>query len=221
MRAILKGEEEEKMVRGKIWFSSIIFVTAISFIASGCAKKQTVKEGAAPTPAVVTQKEVPKTEVPKEVQKPAEEAAKPATPAQESKEPTEQSFKEAKVEAKPKEAARPTAIDLAALRIQFAFDDHSLSSQSRENLAKIAAWLKDNPSTKIQIQGNTCDLGTEEYNLALGEKRADSAQKYLVGLGVDSSRLSKISYGEERPMVPNTDETNRSLNRRDDFVVTK
>ena len=211
------------MVKKRTWLMPMIFIVAMSFIAFGCAKKQTVKEGAAATPAVVTQKEGTKPEVSKEVQKPTEEAAKPAAmaPTQESKEPLEKSFKEAKVEAKPQEAARPTAIDLAALRIPFAFDDYSLSSQSRENLAKIAAWLKDNPNTKIQIQGNTCDLGTDEYNLALGEKRADSAQKYLVGLGVDSSRLSRISYGEERPMVPNTDETNRSLNRRDDFVVIR
>jgi peptidoglycan-associated lipoprotein len=117
--------------------------------------------------------------------------------------------------------AAPAPFDLTGMRIQFAFDDSSLSTRSKENLEKIAAWMKGNPNVKIQIQGNTCNIGTSEYNLALGEERATSAKNYLESLGVDGGRLSTISYGLERPRVPNKDEANRSLNRRDEFVPMK
>jgi peptidoglycan-associated lipoprotein len=110
---------------------------------------------------------------------------------------------------------------LASLRIFFAFDDYSLSTKSKENLEKLGAWMNRNPETKIQIEGHTCDIGTAEYNLALGERRATSAKTYLERLGIGANRISSISYGEERPMVPNKDEANRSKNRRDEFVKMK
>ena len=124
-----------------------------------------------------------------------------------------------KVEAAP--PAAPEAIDLVGLRLQFAFDDYSLSTKAKENLEKLASWMKKTDSAKIQIEGHTCDIGTNEYNLALGERRASSAKTYLEGLGIGPSRISTISYGEERPLVPNTDEANRSKNRRDEFVMAK
>jgi peptidoglycan-associated lipoprotein len=127
---------------------------------------------------------------------------------------------EAKKEAAPP-AAMPAPIDLTAMRIWFAFDDYNLSTHSKENLEKIASWMSKNATARIQIQGNTCDIGTAEYNLALGERRAGSAKKYLEGLGVSADRLSTISYGLERPLVPNTNEENRSKNRRDEFVEMK
>jgi len=118
-------------------------------------------------------------------------------------------------------AEKVAAPDLRGLRIQFAFDDYNLSTQSKENLEKIAGWLSKDSAAKIQIEGHTCDIGTPEYNLALGERRANSAKKYLEGLGVNAARISTISYGEERPMVPNSDEANRSKNRRDEFLQSK
>jgi peptidoglycan-associated lipoprotein len=164
---------------------------------------------------------------PKEEAIPSKEEA--VSPKEGGKEEAIQSKEEAvspKEEAiSPKEKARPSEkpefFDLAALRIQFGFDDYSLTSQARENLEKIASWMSDNSAAKIQIQGNTCNIGTAEYNLALGENRAISAKKYLQSLGVSPSRLSTISYGMERPMLPNTDEANRSKNRRDEFVKIK
>jgi peptidoglycan-associated lipoprotein len=129
-----------------------------------------------------------------------------------------------KAEARPApkvEAAAPAPFDVTGMRIQFAFDDYSLSTKSQENLEKIASWMKNTPDAKIQIQGNTCNIGTSEYNLALGEQRAASAKTYLERLGISGGRLSTISYGLEKPRVPNTDEANRSLNRRDEFVSIK
>ena len=189
----------------------LISLVAIAFIASGCAKKQVVKEESAAKPIVETKKEEPKAAPAPALPAPKEaEKAAPATP---------------KEEAKPEAAARPeekaAPLDLSGLRIQFAFDDYNLSTRSKENLEKIANWMSKAPQTKIQVQGNTCDIGTAEYNLALGERRANSAKNYLQGLGVSADRLSTISFGLEKPLAPNTNEENRSKNRRDDFVEIK
>jgi peptidoglycan-associated lipoprotein len=190
------------------WLVILVCVLAVCFLVTGCSKKSMVKEEAAgrQAPAVEAKKEAPAPVVPpKEEAKPAPPAPAPAP--------------EAKVEAAP--PAPPETIDLVGLRLQFAFDDYSLSSKSKENLEKLAGWMKRTEDVKIQIEGHTCDIGTNEYNLALGERRATSAKTYLESLGVFSGRISTISYGEERPLVPNLDEANRSKNRRDEFVMAK
>jgi len=191
------------------WLVILVYVVAVGFLVTGCSKKSMIKDEAAgrQAPAVEAKKEAPPAPMapPKEEAQPAPPAPAPAP--------------EAKVEAAP--PAAPEAIDLVGLRLQFAFDDYSLSSKSKENLEKLAGWMKKAEMGKIQIEGHTCDIGTNEYNLALGERRANSARTYLEGLGVSSSRISTISYGEERPLVPNTDEANRSKNRRDEFVMAK
>ncbi len=202
-----------------VWFVMLIMTVALALVASGCSKKQMVKEEAGAKSASEVKKEATK-EAPKAMEKPKREAP---SVSKAEKPVGEKALKEAKVERKPEAAAKPQApkpvpLDLSAMRIQFAFDDYSLSAQSKENLEKIAAWMSKNPDVKIQVQGNTCDIGTAEYNLALGDRRANSAKQYLQGLGVSGSRLSTISYGEEKPFVPNTSEANRTQNRRDEFV---
>jgi len=208
------------MVRkSSVWLVVLISVVAIAFIASGCAKKQIVKQEVTPQTAVVPKKEEAKPEVPKPVEKPKEAA--PAPKAEVA--PVEKPKEEAKAVGKPEAVAKPEVrhapLDLSGLRLQFAFDDYNLSTQSKENLDKVASWMKKDPNARIQVQGYTCDIGTAEYNLALGDRRANGAKKYLEVLGVDPARLSTISYGEERPRVPNTDEAQRSMNRRDEFVA--
>ncbi len=123
------------------------------------------------------------------------------------------------MEAAPPKAVEP--IDLVGLRIQYAFDDYSLSSKAKENLEKLAGWMKKADAAKIQVEGHACEIGTNEYNLALGERRANSAKMYLQGLGIAAGRLSTISYGEERPLDPGHTEEARSKNRRAEFVMTK
>ncbi len=204
------------MKSSKVWLVILVSFVAMAFIATGCAKKQVVKEDAAGLPAAEAKKVAP---TPAPTPGPAPAAPAPApTPAPAAPAPTPAPAP--KVEAAPpKPAAEP--IDLASLRIQFAFDDYSLSTKAKENLEKLATWMSRNPNEKIQIEGHTCDIGTSEYNLALGERRANSAKKYLEGLGISPARISTISYVEERPAVPNTDENNRSKNRRDEFVKIK
>jgi outer membrane protein OmpA-like peptidoglycan-associated protein len=191
--------------KSSIWLVVLISIVAISVVSSGCSKKQMVKEEVGGKPSMEAKKAAPapapKMEPPKTTPAPAPKAeARPAPKV---------------------EAAAPAPFDVTGMRIQFAFDDYSLSTKSQENLEKIASWMKNTPDAKIQIQGNTCNIGTSEYNLALGEQRAASAKTYLERLGISAGRLSTISYGLEKPRVPNTDEANRSLNRRDEFVSIK
>lgn len=107
-------------------------------------------------------------------------------------------------------------------KIYFDFDSHILSPSARDTLSRNAEYLlKTNMSAKIQIEGHCDERGSDEYNLALGEKRAQAAYNYLVTLGVPSDRLSVISYGEEFPVVDGHDDAAWAQNRRDEFVITK
>ena len=112
-----------------------------------------------------------------------------------------------------------TAASDALKDIHFDFDQYSLRSDARDTLKANAAWLKQNPSATVQIEGHCDDRGTNEYNLALGAKRAQAAKDYLVSLGVPSERLSTISYGEELPVCREQNEDCWQKNRRDRFVV--
>ena len=99
-------------------------------------------------------------------------------------------------------------------RVFFDYDSSVIESEGQETLKRQAEWLNKYSSVNVTIEGHCDERGTREYNLALGERRAAAAKKYLVGLGVDSSRISTISYGKERPAVVGSDESAWSQNRR-------
>ncbi len=200
--------------KSSIWLIVLISVVAIAFIATGCAKKQVVKEEAAAKPVVEAKKEEPAPEPPKVAEAPKEEPKPEPVKEEAAPEPK-------KEEAPPPAPAKVEPLALVAMRIQFAFDDYNLSTKAKENLEKVASWMSKDPAVRIQVEGHTCEVGTNEYNLALGERRANSAKKYLEGMGVNPARLSTISYGEERPLDPGHTEDARSKNRRDEFVQTK
>lgn len=103
--------------------------------------------------------------------------------------------------------------------IFFAYDSAALTPSAQELLTTKAEWLRENPMAEVIIEGHTDSRGTVEYNLALGERRAESAKSFLVDLGIDSGRLTTISYGEERPMDPAENEMAWSKNRRAHFVL--
>lgn len=103
--------------------------------------------------------------------------------------------------------------------VYFAFDSAALSSMAQATLKRKAAWLKENSGAMVTIEGHCDERGTNEYNLALGERRAESARAYLVDLGVSASRLSTISYGEERPLDPRHNEEAWAKNRRAQFKL--
>lgn len=101
----------------------------------------------------------------------------------------------------------------------FDFDSYRINSDGRNALNADAEWLKANPNVNVQVEGHCDERGTTEYNLALGERRANAARDYLVKLGVAKSRVSVISYGEERPADPGHDESAWARNRRASFVI--
>lgn len=105
-------------------------------------------------------------------------------------------------------------------RVLFDLDSSQLDAEAQQILGTQAAWLKKNSNVNITLEGHCDERGTREYNIALGERRATAAKKYLVGLGVASSRISTISYGKERPAVVGSDESAWSQNRRAVSVAT-
>jgi peptidoglycan-associated lipoprotein len=115
-----------------------------------------------------------------------------------------------------RESATPAAL-LKLEKVFFDFDAYTLTPQAREVLALNAEWLRQNPDARLTIEGHCDERGSDEYNLALGQRRADAAKNYLVGLGIAAARLTSISYGEERPAVTGADESAWSQNRRAEF----
>src|ERR671919_2477466 len=103
--------------------------------------------------------------------------------------------------------------------VHFEFDRYDLGTDARETLKVNAAWLKSNPSASIEIEGHCDERGTNEYNLALGAKRAQAAKDYLVTLGISAERLSTISYGQEVPVCKEQNDSCWSQNRRDRFAI--
>ena len=99
-------------------------------------------------------------------------------------------------------------------RVFYALDSSTLSSEARATLDKQAAWLAQYPQNRVQLAGNCDERGTTEYNLALGQRRADTVGRQLTGQGVSTKRISTVSYGEERPAVVGHDESAWSKNRR-------
>ena len=99
-------------------------------------------------------------------------------------------------------------------RVFFATNESILTTRSRDTLRKQAAWLRKNPSINVVLEGHADERGTREYNLALGERRANAAKDYLMTYGVSSNRISVISYGKERPVDSGSNPLAWSKNRR-------
>ncbi len=114
------------------------------------------------------------------------------------------------------ESSRPSSEEssqslaaLTAAPIYFSLDSATLPPESRDELERLAQALRQRPLAKVTVTGHTCELGTTEYNVALGQRRADIVRAYLVRLGVEPERLSVVSYGEELPADPDAPEKNR------------
>ena len=112
----------------------------------------------------------------------------------------------------PEEPPKPMLI---LERIFFDFDKSDIRADAAETLNKNADMLKIYPDVKVTIEGHCCEIGTAEYNLALGERRAKAARDYILMLGITPDRISTVSYGEEKPLDPK----NLEMNRRCEFTV--
>jgi peptidoglycan-associated lipoprotein len=151
---------------------------------------------------------------------PAEPAAEPApapAPADDSAE--RERLEKERMAREAAEKARTVTADLAAM-INFDYDQAVVRQADQATLDRKAAIMAANPSLKIRIAGHADERGSDEYNLALGNRRAAAAKRYLENKGVDASRIDVVSYGEERPLNPGNDETAYAQNRRDEFEVT-
>lgn len=142
-------------------------------------------------------------------------APKEAPPARRAREPKAAPSLEAL-----QRGEKPTTPVSSQLQeVYFDFDRYNLRPDARETLRSNADWLRARPSARVEIEGHADERGTNEYNLALGAKRAQAAKDYLVSLGVPSGRLSTISYGEEVPVCREKTEECWQRNRRARFVI--
>ena len=149
-----------------------------------------------------------------------EPAAEPApTPAPVDDSAERERLEKERMAREAAERARTVAADLAAM-INFDYDQAVVRQADQATLDRKAAIMAANPGVKIRIAGHADERGSDEYNLALGNRRAAAAKRYLQNKGVDASRLDVVSYGEERPLNPGNDETAYAQNRRDEFEVT-
>ncbi len=168
------------------------------FAASGCAKKEMIKKD----------EMIPTARSEHTPTKTAETAAADQSPA-------------------PKQAVATNATEnqtapelrRALDSIYFSFDSAGLDTAARDILEKTYQTMKGQSGIKLRIEGNCDERGSEEYNIALGEKRAKAAKKYLSTMGIDAGRLSTISYGKDKPAATGHDEAAWEKNRRDDFVI--
>jgi peptidoglycan-associated lipoprotein len=123
----------------------------------------------------------------------------------------------------PRADVTPGSVDDLVLnvgdRVFFDYDRADLKSEAKTTLERQAAWLKQFRKLAITVEGHADERGTREYNLALGERRAQAIKDYLVSLGVSTSRIKTISYGKERPAVLGSDESSWSQNRRGVSVI--
>ena len=99
-------------------------------------------------------------------------------------------------------------------RILFDTDQYDVDAQDQQTLQSQAAWLQQNPNVRVTIEGHADERGTRDYNIALGDRRANAAKNYLASLGIDPSRLNTVSYGKERPAALGSDESAWAQNRR-------
>ena len=205
------------MKRNAIIVILIIFACSSMFLMSSCAKKKLVTEErvitAPPAEVATVEKE---TTVARRAQ---QEEARRAEEVRIEKLEELEAAKRREAEEKAKAQQQAVAERFEAQPIYFDFDRSSIRNEARAVLEKTAAFLKDNASIHMRIEGNCDERGTSEYNLALGERRANSAKLFLVSLGISPDRIRTISYGEERPLARGNSEDAWAKNRRDDFVL--
>jgi len=199
-----------------------VIVLCLGLFVAGCAKKKVVVNR--DRSSVQRSEEASRLE--------AERAAREAREAQEAKEKELARIKEEEARlarrgefekslvAKKESGIEGEVFETKLLKdIYFEFDKYDIRPKDEGVLKENAAWLKKNPNTRIQIEGHCDERGTVEYNLALGERRANYTKRYLVSLGIAPDRISTISYGKERPLDPGHNDEAWAKNRRAHIVV--
>jgi peptidoglycan-associated lipoprotein len=207
-------------MRSKVQLVIVFFLmVAIGCFGSACAKKETkVETPVVDTSAADAARKRAEEEAAAAKRRAAEEAAKAAR--QRADEEAAAAKKRAEAEAVLK-MFQEQIHAVESEKIFFDYDKADLKPEAQTILEKKAKFLQSNGSYSLTIEGNCDERGTNEYNLALGERRADAAKKFLASLGVAESRITTISYGEEKPVDSGRDETSWAKNRRDEFRLSK
>ena len=222
------------MKKGVVLAGIIGLIVCFSmFFVIGCAKHKTIitkGESAATEESAAAAAEKARTVEVKEKEAAArQEKLAKETAAREQAEQAEKAKETPLTEMASKEQAAGGTTNVKTLSakeekifadIRFDFDKYNLMPAAREILKGQAEWLAKNKDYLLVIEGNCDERGTTEYNLALGERRASEAMKYLIELGIDGSRIKTISYGKETPLDPGHNEEAWAKNRRDHFVIT-
>jgi len=198
---------------GKKGLAVLVLILCVGLLLTGCPKKTVVKEEPSMRKAeepVAEREKAAKLEAEKELARIREEEAKKAT---------EKEFEKSLV-AKREPGIAGEVFESRLLKdIHFDFDKYDIRPGDTEILKENAALLMKYPKVKIQVEGHCDERGTSEYNLALGERRANAAKKYLLSLGISTDRISSISYGEEKPLDAGHNEEAWSKNRRGHIVI--
>jgi len=201
---------------------SIIFlVLCIGLIATGCPKKTVVKEepSVSKSEAAAEKERAARLEAEQKEREAARIREEEARKEQERKEQAKKELEKSLV-AKKTPGIEGEVFESSLLKdIHFDFDKYDIRPEDAEILKGNAALLMKYAKAKIQIEGHCDERGTVEYNLALGERRANNAKKYLISLGIPNDRISTISYGKERPLDPGHNEEAWAKNRRAHIIV--
>ena len=188
---------------------AVVFACSSIFLMTSCAKKQVrVEEAAKPTPPAKIEEKAPERPEARREDGAAIRAAEVKRLAR---------LREIEVGKRLRGEIQAFESD----HIYFDFDKSDLKPGSRAILTKKAEWLRMNREYSLRIEGHCDERGTNEYNLALGERRSNAAWKYLNALGISGDRISTISYGEERPANPGHNDAAWSKNRRDEFKLIR
>ena len=181
----------------KVWLSlSFVVILSVMFFTVSCAKKVVQNE-----PEPMTQSEVSKA---------------PDKSAMEADQAKQKQDDRLRAEEVAHEAAGAAFVNEI---IHFSFDSALLSDQAQQILNDKADYLRTNSGVTVTVEGHCDERGTDAYNIALGERRAESVKNFLVDLGIRSNRLNTVSYGEERPIAIGQDEASWAKNRRAQFVI--
>jgi peptidoglycan-associated lipoprotein len=194
--------------------SLLVLILCLGLIMAGCPKKTVMKE----EPSATKSEEARKLEA-EQAAKEAKERELAKMKEEEAKRAQEKEFEKSLV-AKKTPGIEGEVFESSLLKdIHFDFDKYDIRPADAEILKGNAALLTRYPKMKIQIEGHCDERGTVEYNLALGERRANSTKKYLITLGLAGDRVSAISYGKERPLDPGHNEEAWAKNRRGHTII--
>jgi len=178
---------------------TVFIFLGLALLLTGCPKRPAMTQVAAPPPAAPTPAPPPPAPAPTPAPPPPVATPAPPTPTP-----------------APPADYQPNP---ALKAVYFDFDKSLIRPGDAKTLDASAAWLKANPNQLVRIEGNTDERGTAEYNLALGERRAKAAMSYLVSKGIAADRMTTVSFGKERPVCTEHNESCWARNRRDDFLT--